>query len=75
MTFGLAKEGVGFLGFGGCVGMASRLQRMNRTMVSRKVSTFYWPYFTVMLSFSCISHPRGMVQGTRCESKCGFGSE
>lgn len=49
MTLGLAKEGVEFLGFGECVDMASMLQRMNQTMVSRKVNIFHQPYFNVEL--------------------------
>ena len=37
LIFGLVREGIGFLGFGGYVGMVSRLWRMNRITVSRKV--------------------------------------
>ena len=37
LIFGLVREGIGFLGFGGYVGMVSRLRRMNQITASRKV--------------------------------------
>ena len=45
MTFTRAREGVGYLGFGRCVGTVSRPWKTKQTMVSRRVCSFLLPHF------------------------------